>query len=42
MTTPDNTKAKLKAFDAFAPVADALEAIPNLDVPGVARISRSA
>ena len=37
MTTHDNTKAKLKAFDAFAPVADALEAIPNLDVPGVAR-----
>ena len=33
MTTHDNTKAKLKAFDAFAPVADALEAIPNLDVP---------
>ena len=39
MTTHDNIKAKLKAFDAFAPVADALEAIPNLDVPGVARIS---
>jgi hypothetical protein len=37
MTTHDNTKAKLKAFDAFAPVADALDAIPNLDVPGVAR-----
>ena len=37
MTTHDNTKAKLKAFDAFAPVADALEAIPNLDVSGVAR-----
>ena len=33
MTTHDNTKAKLKAFDAFAAVADALEAIPNLDVP---------
>ena len=37
MTTHDNTKAKFKAFDTFAAVADALEAIPNLDVPGVAR-----
>ena len=37
MTTHDNTKAKLKTFDAFTPVADALEAIPNPDVPGVAR-----
>jgi hypothetical protein len=37
MITHDNTKAKLKVFDTFAPVADALEAIPNLDVPGVAR-----
>ena len=37
MTTHDNTKAKLKTFDAFAPVADALEAIPNMDVPDVAR-----
>jgi hypothetical protein len=37
MTTHDNPKAKLKAFDAFARVADAFEAIPNLDVPGVAR-----
>lgn len=37
MTTHDNTKAKLKTFDAFAPIADALEAVPNLDVPDVAR-----
>ena len=37
MTTSAKTEAKLKAVDAFAPFADALEAIPNLDVPDVAR-----
>src|ERR1700758_2829271 len=37
MTTAAKTEAKLKAFDAFAPFTDALEAIPNLDVPDVAR-----
>jgi hypothetical protein len=37
MTTSAKTEAKLKAFDAFAPFTDALEAIPNLDVPDVAR-----
>ena len=37
MTTQDNTTAKFKTFDAFAPVAYALEAIPNMDVPDAAR-----
>ena len=37
MTTSAKTEAKLKAVDAFAPFADALEAIPNMDVPDVAR-----
>src|SRR5271165_4699612 len=37
MTASAKTEAKLKAFDAFAPFTDALEAIPNLDVPDVAR-----
>ncbi|MBV8106155.1 MAG: phasin family protein [Hyphomicrobiales bacterium] len=37
MTASAKTEAKLKTFDAFAPLADALEAIPNLDVPDVAR-----
>ena len=37
MTTSAKTEAKLKAVDAFAPFADALEAIPNLEVPEVAR-----
>jgi hypothetical protein len=37
MTTSAKTEAKLKAVDAFAPFADALEAIPNLEVPELAR-----
>jgi hypothetical protein len=37
MTTHDNTKGKFRTFDAFAPVAYALEAIPNMAVPDVAR-----
>ena len=36
MTTSAKTEAKLKAVDAFAPFADALEAIPN-EVPELAR-----
>jgi hypothetical protein len=37
MTTSAKTEAKLKAADSFAPFADALEAIPNLEVPELAR-----
>jgi hypothetical protein len=37
MTTSAKTEAKLKAVDAFAPFADPLEAIPNLEVPELAR-----
>ena len=42
MTTHDNTKAKLKAFDAFAPVADALDAIQIWTSRASPAISRSA
>jgi len=37
MTVTTHNEAKLKTFDAFAPFADALEAMLNLEVPGVAR-----
>ncbi len=37
MTTSAKTEAKLRAVDAFAPFTDALEAIPNLEVPEIAR-----
>ena len=37
MTASANTEAKLKTFEAFAPLADALEAMLNLEVPNVAR-----
>jgi hypothetical protein len=37
MTVSTHNQAKLKTFETFAPLADALEAVLNLEVPGVAR-----